>query len=512
MRNHQVICQFLAIFGILLSGCAPSPGFRLQESAVSTTALPLPIESLEPPSSPAATTVAAPESTGAASETLGSAPQEQQPYLLLATWKPKKGPGPGSIYPVDPADGQALPGYEPILLGENGFVHAYSKDRKRLAIVSFAGQSCDSFSGGSRCRGGDGELHLVELPDWQIASAVLPVEGFVEKLAFSSSNDRLALVASNREGYVLLLLDGLRGETIAQKSLDFPAELLAFTGDDNSLVVYGTPLNEPAGMAKPGAPRAALLDAVSLETLWEQEIPEVISGSWCLQNCAESHELLLFADYRPGIALSPDAQRLYLVHAEEDRLTTVDFAAQEVRTAAISAETSWFERLLALTAGVAHAKGGMEGAVKYAVLSVDGQVLYTTGMALHAEPDEQTGWRIEQESFPLQAVGVESGKLLASSKAYRSGSHGLRITPDGAYLVLTGWEGELPWSEVLGVASLDPVAEIKGWELQVVQPPDGSLTWLGSYMGPSLTNLTVLDSETFKSTRTWKEYGFWLVP
>jgi hypothetical protein len=509
MRNFRFTIQIIAIFVIvilviLLAACAPSAASQPGALAVTELAA-IQTEPVETPSNPTIEPSATPEKS--------EVPQaSQEPYLLVATWKGKDGQGAASIYPIDSSTGEALPGFEPLLLKENGFVHEFSQDGNRLAVVAFQGQSCDSFSGGSRCRGGRGELHLVDLPAWKDVHAALPVEGFVEALVFSPDASRLALAAKSRDGYDLLILDGITGETLIQRSLEFPAELLAFTADSSSLVVYGTPLIEPAGIAQPDPPRAALLDAASLETRWEQELPEVISGSWCLENCEDSHEMLLFANYQPGIAISPDGQRLYLVHADEDRLTTVDFAAQEVRTTDITEATSWFERLLALTAGVAQAKGGMEGAVKQAALSADGRVLFTAGQAMYAEPDEQYGWTIEEEAFPVQAIELETGRSLASFKPDLQYTNNLRLSPDGAYLVLDGWTGQQQRSAVLEAVSLEPVAEVKRWELQAVLRPDGTLTWLGSRMGSSKTTLAVLDPETFEPMQTWKEYGYWLVP
>src|SRR5688500_1785272 len=54
--------------------------------------------------------------------------------LLVTEWK---GQSQGNLlYPLDPASGSTLPGYEPIPLGGSYF-HAFSPDRRTLAIVSF---------------------------------------------------------------------------------------------------------------------------------------------------------------------------------------------------------------------------------------------------------------------------------------------------------------------------------------------------------------------------------------
>jgi hypothetical protein len=359
-----------------------------------------------PSPAPAAETQPAKEHP-AVSEDLASNPEETDPtstplpapevrttsgqdlFLLAASWSP--GRKQHEIFPVNPASGGLMEGYEPLVLGKNGYLYTFSQDGKRLAIVDFHGQSCDSYAGGSRCRGGHGELLLVELPAWEILRTKLPFEGTVETMAFNQQADQIALATSDRDGQELFLLDGENGGLLARRSLDFPVELLAFNAMGSSLVVYGTPINPPAGMAKPEVPRALLIDSESFETLWEQALPQITSGHWCLQNCENSHELIVFASWRPGVVLSPGGDGLFIVHADEDRLTTLDFASREVRSTSIQEKKSWIERLLALTAGTAQAKAGMEGAFKIATLSPDGSTLYTAGFAMHTRPDEEHG-------------------------------------------------------------------------------------------------------------------------
>ena len=76
--------------------------------------------------------------------------------LLATEWK---GPSQGILlYPVDPARGSALPGYAPIPLGGSYF-HAFSPDRRTLAIVSFATDSPSYSTNGS--------LLLIDLAAWK---------------------------------------------------------------------------------------------------------------------------------------------------------------------------------------------------------------------------------------------------------------------------------------------------------------------------------------------------------
>jgi hypothetical protein len=498
----------LLILLVLLTACAQNPGAPPQatESAIPTA-------DLVDPTAPVETAVLPDTSvrtSGSEPEGSLSAPTDLENLFLVASWSPQNKQN--EIYPLDLTNGGALPGYDPLTFGNGGFLYAFSQDGGRLAVITFQGQFCDSFMGGSRCRGGRGELRLVELPSWKVTPAEIPLDGAIDRLAYSPDSALLALATTDRDGQYLAVLDGSTGEILTQRALDFPAELLAFSADSRSLVVYGTPVNEPAGMVKPDPPRALLVDAGSLDTLWEQELTEILSGQWCMQNCEDSHELLLFADWRPAVVLSPDGEQLYIVHADEDRLTTLDFASREVRSTSIQEKKSWIERLLALTARTAQAKAGMEGALKLAALSPDGKTLYTAGFAMHARPDEQHGWIFEEEAVPLQAIDAGSGMIVASQPAKLQGIHGLRYIPDGSGLLVDRWSGNQVRTTILDTRSLEPIKEIRGWDLHPVEGPDGTLTWLGSRPAGSRTKLAVLDPETFEPVQELEENGSWLTP
>src|SRR5688500_11699646 len=86
------------------------------------------------PSAPQATPSPSIKTQATAVPTKISAKATFESSLLVTEWK---GQSEGILlYPLDPARGSALPGYEPIPLGGSYF-HAFSPDRRTLAIVSF---------------------------------------------------------------------------------------------------------------------------------------------------------------------------------------------------------------------------------------------------------------------------------------------------------------------------------------------------------------------------------------
>jgi len=307
------------------------------------------------------------------------------------------------IHRVDPATGQNVPGYAPIALGEDSMYaspSAVSGDGQKLAIHAPKGQSCETSVGGYACWGGAGVLHLIDLQAWSEVTATLPGGGWVDRLAINPDTTRLALVYNERNSTTLMVLDTESGKIVTQQELELRPSLIGYVQDGATLAVYGQPPGSNPGMTQPDPPRVLILDPTTLEVRWDQSLENVLSGHWCLENCEASHEKLLFADWSPAVVFSHDGRKLYVVHADEERLTTVDLDARAVHTVEIQVAQSWFERLLALTAGVAEAKSGSQGASKTAALSPDGTRLYVVGYTTEAMRDADGYWQTTEGGLP----------------------------------------------------------------------------------------------------------------
>ena len=481
MRAIQIFCQVM-----LLAACT-NPGGLVTRELQPTSA---PTRMAEPSALPTPTAI--PVSS-----------------TLLARWNLAENRH--EILPVDPTSGDPSPGFTPIALGNNkqyAPLTTLSADSSWLSAVESRGPICDSYAGGSRCYAGADVLHLVELSTWRERTIELPGGGWIWPMAFNTDNSRLGLAYNQKDTSTLLLIETSSGIVLAHQNLMFVPKLMAFTKDGAALALYGVPEGVVPGASRPGAPVALSLEATSLEILWEQSLEEVISGFWCMENCETSHEQRLYAEWSPAVAFSPDGMALYIVHADVERLTTVDFTAEKVSSLAIQDPNTWLERLIALNAGVAHAKGGSNGATKEAVISPDGRQLYLIGRAMTSLPGKEKSWHIEEE-LGLQVIGVESGQIVTNqaSRAER-----IRITPDGTYLLLEGWGPEERWTEVLERASLKRVARLVDWEVSVSRGLDRQLLALASRPGQSLSRLAVLDTESFKVERSWtlETYAAWV--
>ncbi|MCL4294988.1 MAG: hypothetical protein KJ077_04645 [Anaerolineae bacterium] len=425
--------------------------------------------------------------------------------VLLTLWNDRQQRH--EIHLFDPATGRDIPSRTLSTISDNSLYNlpaAISSDGQRLAVVGSRGQSCEPFAGGSSCRPSADELVLVNLPDWRKLKAALPGRGWIGPLAFSPQNSTLALSYELERNSTLMLFDTSTGQLIGQRLLEFRPSLIGYALDGLSLVIYGAPLGADPGIAKPGSPRLLLVDAATLEVQWKQPLEGILGGSWCEERCAAPYEERLFAYWSPAVVLSHDGRQLYLVHADEEKLTAVDLAARAVRSVEMQAARPWFEDLLALTAGVARAKGAGIGAFKTAVLSTDGTRLFVLGQTMEAAPTPEGHWQSSQTSLGLQVIEVESGRKVASLDTPASG---IRLTPDGTSLLLDGWGEQDPWIEVLDAATLEKVTRLTGWEVVFSRQTDGQPIPLARQPGQATTGLAVLDPRSFNVIRSWSVEG-----
>ena len=440
--------------------------------------------------------------------------------VLLARWNESRRRH--EIGPVDPNTGREIPGYPPIALGDDirfAPTQILSSDGRKLAAVESHGQSCESYAGGVSCRPRADLLHLVDLLKWREITASLPVEGWLWPFVFSPDTSRLALIHHTPKTDTLMLLNTATGEFVARRPLSFRPSLLAYTQAGAALLLYGQPPGSEPGISKPGPSQVLLVDAATLEPQWKKTLPQIISGDWCLQNCQAPHAERLFANWMPAVVVAPDQRKLYIVHADEDKLTTVDLEARAVRSDDLQAAQlpSWFERLLEFTAGVVQAKGAFNGAVKAAVLSPDGTKLYLAGHTTNSSRDTNGNWRFKQISLGLQVIDIAAGRKIAGRDSALSSDGApsedeaatkIGLTPDGTYLWLAGRNEQGAWTQVVDANSLEPVARLTQWDIAVSRRLNGQPIIVASWSRQQQTQLAVLDPHTFDIGYSWPVDGF----
>lgn len=362
--------------------------------------------------------------------------------LLATIWDDS--PEDNALFPLDPATGTALPGYEPIAIGYSSYT-AFSPDRQTLAVVSFP--TANTY---------DGSLLLIDLSAWKTRRFDLDLMGWVGVLAFSPDGKRLA-IAHGDMNYQLTMVDVERGSILAQSQTDSFVSRLKFTQDGQALMLYSPAADDPSTLSS-NPPQVLLLAATDLSPRWSMEVEGVRDGVFPKDETVTTRVELFEQGnalyLSPGLAFAPDEDMLYIVHADAEQLTTVDFSAQHIRTLEIQPKLSWFEQLLSLTAGVAHAKF-VDGTNKQAVISPDGQWLYVIGMS-HSSSKDQNG-SLQLESTPLGLEIIQTGDG-SRAEHLETDATELSLSPDGRFLYLRDWSGTTPWTEIFDAANRQLIA------------------------------------------------------
>ena len=436
-----------------------------------------------------------------------SKPESQVPVLdgtfetslLVSEWK---GHSEGNIlYPLDPASGTPLPGRAPILLGQT-FFYAFSPDRHRLAVMSFSNENAY-----------DSSLLLIDLPKWKTQRLELGLSGWASTMVFSPNGKQLA-IAHGETHYKLTLVNIEDGTIKAQKQMDSFIPRLKFTESGDALILYRPTINLSNGLTA-GSPQVFLLNAADLTLRWSAELDNVRDGIFprdetvtptALYEPGQSFYL------SPGLVFAPDQDLLYIVHADRNQLTSVDFGAQKIKTTEIQSQLSWFERVLSLTASIAHAKVA-DGTGKQVTISPDGQFLYIIGVNNASTLDQQGNWDFRSSPLGLEIIRASDGKRI---EHIETDSTEISISPEGRFLYLRHWGNDqwsIPWTEVFDTSSRQIVTRKTGLSGAPALLMNGEFLLVSTYSTSETSNhMSVLkpDGSSVLSEWTGSEYVWWL--
>ena len=490
MKRVLVAAKLLAVILVACAAPIPSPSQSTRPettvAAVAPSRLPLPT------STPLKRDPVATPSSAESDAPLGSS-------VLLAVWNDRSRQH--EARPVDPRLGQPLSAYAPIRLGRN-YQYVFSPDEKTLAVVAYP----------SDMHQRDGVLHFVDLQTWRDVTTTLKFDGWISAMDFSPDGAYLAAAyfdertPAGADGGALLMIDVARRSSVAEAAPGFLPRVLSFTPDGKSLMAYGTSLDSRSGLSP--AVRIALIGAACLGVTWEQPLPHVLDGQY---RQAEGDAPNAWIWHTPAVVLWPDRQELYIVHADEDRLTTVSFARRTVASTRIEPARTWLERLMALGAGAAHAKM-LDGTRKQAVLSGDGTRLYVVGQTGQSTQDANKDWQFSQTPLDLQVVDATNGVEIARLETQATE---ISLSPDGAQVFLRGLEKiGAPWTEVVDTTRLEVVARLSGRYLIPARQMNGQPILLSSDSHTGYTTLASLDVQLLGEIRIWSGSGYavWLSP
>jgi len=428
-----------------------------------------------------------------------AAPATLENSLLAVEWN---GGSEGNLLaPLDPNSGLALADYTPVSFGRDYF-YAFSPDRHTLAAVTFANDNTHN-----------GSLLLVDIRAWKTQKFDLKLRGWVNAMAFSPDGRQLAL-AHGESPYRLTVIDLERGVITAQEKTDSFVMRLKFTADGESLMLYSPAMQNFSTDEMSGdAPQVLLLDARDLSLRWSANLEGVRDGIFPKdeETAVDFNQPGTAMYLTPALAFAPDRDVLYVVHADSEQLTAVDFSAQTVETVEVQDRLSWFEQLLSFDADVVHAKVA-DGTSKQAALSPDGQFLYVLGVNNESFQDEQGNWQMDQTPLGLEIIHASDGTRLMHIE---TDATDLSLSPDGHFLYLRNWSQGDPWTEVFDTSTRQMIAHKVGVYASPALRVDGELLVVSTYSSnDTFHRMGIFQPDRLDLLTEWTgpHYIAWLTP
>jgi DNA-binding beta-propeller fold protein YncE len=362
--------------------------------------------------------------------------QEIRPGVLLVDWGPRPdwdsgapGAGRAALVPLDPRTAEELGRHEPFSAGQS-FSAALSPDGRLLAA-----SRAETQDGGTR------KLEIFDLASWRALDLDQSLPKGVAIIGWHADGSRVYLMEEirdhrwlqNRTVYAVSPSDG--AWEIAAEVKDWTWSLPILSPDGATIYLPSYSSSQCCGIDVQGDPFIVATDLQTGGTLGSVDLPRLVVGQR-LEARVRSNP-----DYSvgrwPGLAVAPDGNRLYIAHADEDRLTVVDLRRLVVeRTVEISESRSALSRfgswLLGQFVSTAEAKGGLRYA-KQALVSQDSRYLYVTGQA-STTCEEVPYFECGVEPVGLQVIDLGNMKLVRKVPGIDS----LKVTPDGGYLLGIG--------------------------------------------------------------------------
>ena len=139
--------------------------------------------------------------------------------------------------------------------------------------------------------------------------------------------------------------------------------------------------------------------------------------------------------YTPGLAWDLDRELLYVVHADEDKVTVVDLAKGDViRRSEIKPRVSSIGRVVRWLVPAVEAKF-VPGTLRRVVLSPDGTRLYAVGVRQEVTEKREGEWSSQAVPLGLKVIATEDLSQIGYLDLPVSD---LSLSPDGNQLLLAG--------------------------------------------------------------------------
>ena len=109
----------------------------------------------------------------------------------------------------------------------------------------------------------------------------------------------------------------------------------------------------------------------------------------------------------------------------------------------------------------------------------------------------------------LQVIDSISGREIDTVE---SEARQVALSADGSQLYLSGWQGEMPWTEVLDAKSLEVIVHLDGYRLMPARRLDGRPALLGIGESQYQSKLDLIDAKSFEIVYSWalNDYAAWV--
>jgi mono/diheme cytochrome c family protein len=406
----------------------------------------------------------------------------------------------GYISLVDPSTGAPLCNALPIESG-NSPEFFFTPDRSAAAVLSADSYSHTKWS-----------LQWIDLRSWKASDREITLDGWSTGLAINPQRTHIAVAYAQLSqdsdqrllGYRLVQVDTRTMSMPLEIELDVFPSLVGYSVDGRSILVYGSSYDYLVGTNTSDA-KIRLYNALDLNLIWQTELEGVLQGTYKTGE-VDNNDPNQYTMWEPALALAENGNKLFIVHADADQLTTVDLLNYSTSSVDIKPRMGWFERLLVFTAGEAHAKV-LNGTTKLAAISPDGTQLYVTGFTGLPSKDERGDWQFEILPLGLQVVdttnGIELGRI--NSKATD-----VDISIDGETLFLRTWNENESWTDILDARSLEVVAHLEDQLLYAAQTLDGKVLVVGGPEGQWARILNIYEQTKLSVLNMLSGNGYWV--
>ncbi len=280
--------------------------------------------------------------------------------------------------PVNPATLADLPSFAPINFGHH-YTYATRPDGKVLAMITWPSGSNNA----------GGTLHLIDLNTWTDMPADLRIDDYVSDLSFGADGRTLywtmPMVRDPAHGmprdYQLYQynLDSRQLFAIAQ----LPSSFIPWSQrlSSSKVAIFGIPA-DPNNLAE-DVPHLQISDPTENRIVTDMQLDGVKAGQFREQATdatpSAQGEAWQYVSYSPGLAWDTKHNLLYVIHADDNKITVVDLVnGTLIKQTHIRPPQSLLEWISNSLAPAVEAKGGpwMEARV---ILSRDGERLYVFG-------------------------------------------------------------------------------------------------------------------------------------